>query len=173
MLAIKGMEMPKSCEECPFYTYYAGVEEADCRITGEETYNVKSGERHEKCPLKQEACEDCISRKVAIDAAWNLNLETSYDNEKVEEMLKDLPPVQPKQERRTGQWVKHDTGHSIYYDCSLCGCAAPATETADSVLWKLSNFCPDCGASMQNKGTRRITYTDDIDAGGKNYICNF
>lgn len=47
-----------------------------------------------------------------------------------------------------GHWVKHDTGHSTYYDCSLCGCLAPCTETADSFIWKLSNFCPDCGAKM-------------------------
>jgi len=50
---------------------------------------------------------------------------------------------------KTAHWVKHDTGHSTYYDCSLCGCAAPCTETADSFIWKLSNFCPDCGAKME------------------------
>lgn len=53
---------------------------------------------------------------------------------------------------RKGCWVKHDTGHSIYYDCSLCGCAAPCTETADKFLWKLSNYCPDCGSEMCNAG---------------------
>jgi len=45
--------------------------------------------------LKQEHCEDCVSRKVAKEYAWNLCLETSYDNEKVVEMLDDLPSVKP------------------------------------------------------------------------------
>ena len=50
---------------------------------------------------------------------------------------------------KTGHWVKHNTpNNTYYYDCSLCGCVAPCTETADSYLWKLSNFCPDCGAKM-------------------------
>ena len=49
-----------------------------------------------------------------------------------------------------GHWIKHNTPNNTYYDCSLCGCVAPCTETADSYLWKLSNFCPDCGAKMEN-----------------------
>jgi hypothetical protein len=52
--------------------------------------------------------------------------------------------------RKTGKWIKHDTGHSIYYSCSLCSCVAPYTETEDKILWKLSNFCPDCGAKIGN-----------------------
>ena len=46
--------------------------------------------------LEQQPCEDCISREEAINEADNLSLETSYDNEKVEQMLRDLPSVQPK-----------------------------------------------------------------------------
>ena len=41
---------------------------------------------------------------------------------------------------KVGQWERHNTGHSIYYDCSLCRCLAPCTETADSWIWKLSKF---------------------------------
>ena len=48
-----------------------------------------------------------------------------------------------------GHWVEHNTPNSTYYDCSLCGCVAPCTEFADGFLWKLSNFCPDCGADMR------------------------
>ena len=50
MIAIKDFEMPKDCSSCPCYTYY-NVNDADCRITGEELQNVKPGERHPKCPL--------------------------------------------------------------------------------------------------------------------------
>jgi len=45
--------------------------------------------------LEKESCEDCVSRKVAKENALNLCLETSYDNEKVVEMLDDLPSVKP------------------------------------------------------------------------------
>ena len=57
-----------------------------------------------------------------------------------------------------GQWIKHDTGHSIYYNCSLCGCAAPCTETADKILWKMANYCPDCGAKMKSEGIKYEQY---------------
>lgn len=57
--------------------------------------------------------------------------------------------VTKSQEPNEGHWIKHDTSRGYYYDCSLCGCLAPCTETADSFLWKLSKFCPDCGAKME------------------------
>lgn len=55
-----------------------------------------------------------------------------------------------KQERIKSKWVKHNMPNgTYYYDCFTCGCVAPFTETADSFLWKLSNFCPDCGCRME------------------------
>ena len=46
---------------------------------------------------------DCISRAKAIEEADKLCLETGYDNEKVEEMLRELPSVTP-QEPKTFKW---------------------------------------------------------------------
>lgn len=63
----------------------------------------------------------------------------------------DKYKVKNAPQRKIGKWVKHDTGHSIYYDCSLCGCVAPCTETADKILWKMANYCPDCGAKMEKE----------------------
>jgi hypothetical protein len=60
-----------------------------------------------------------------------------------------LPSVTPT--RKKGKWVKHEGHHSTYYDCSLCGCFAPCTKTTDGFIWKLSNYCPDCGAEMKRK----------------------
>ena len=66
--------------------------------------NGKCAERHKQIAewlkelkklKEQEHCEDCVSRKVAKENALNLCLETSYDNEKVVEMLDDLPSVKP------------------------------------------------------------------------------
>lgn len=45
--------------------------------------------------FEREPCEDAVSRKTAKENALNLCLETSYDNEKVVEMLDDLPSVRP------------------------------------------------------------------------------
>ena len=60
----------------------------------------------------------------------------------------------PCEERKTGKWIRHDTGHSIYYDCSLCSCLAKCTETADGFIWMLSKYCPDCGAEMKGSEGR-------------------
>ena len=59
-----------------------------------------------------------------------------------------------EQEPKMGHWIEHNTPNNTYYDCSLCGCVAPCTETADSFLWKLSNFCPDCGAKMESEDNK-------------------
>ena len=51
---------------------------------------------------------------------------------------------------KTGQWVKKKGGNdNYYYECSKCGCLSPYTEYADSIIWKKSNYCPDCGSIME------------------------
>ena len=60
-----------------------------------------------------------------------------------------------------GYWIKHNTPNWAYYDCSLCSCVATCTETTDSYLWKLSNFCPDCGAKMGNDRKRMVEVKKD------------
>lgn len=45
--------------------------------------------------LDKEPCVDAVSRAEAKKLAWDLELETCYDNEKVVEMLDDLPSVTP------------------------------------------------------------------------------
>ena len=54
-------------------------------------------------------------------------------------------------ERKKGKWVKHVTGHNIYYDCSRCSYIAPWMETADAILWEMTNYCPNCGARMEGE----------------------
>lgn len=67
------------------------------------------------------------------------------------EGFKNAPTVDAATMKR-GRWIKHNTGHSIYYSCSLCDYIAPYTETADKILWKIANFCPNCGANMKKDG---------------------
>ena len=102
-----------------------------------------------------EPCEDAISRSSLLsklDDCYKEKIKIAPDNMtegfmQVEKLIKQELPV--TSQLKIGSWIRHDTGHSIYYDCSLCGCCAPCTETADKMLWKLANYCPDCGAKMQ------------------------
>lgn len=103
-------------------------------------------------PVTPQPCGDAISRKDTCNAIikrLGIKDETFLlESERaIYQQILAMPPVTPWPE--IGHWIKHDTGHSIYYDCSLCACIAPCTETADTLLWKLSNYCPDCGAKME------------------------
>lgn len=72
-------------------------------------------------------------------------LDVAVDALKNSDETKHVTTPQPKM----GQWIRVDTGHSVYYKCSECDCLAPCTETNDSFIWKLSTYCPDCGIKMQ------------------------
>lgn len=101
--------------------------------------------------LKYGQCQkrNAISRDAVLDGALYTETEEGWSGMTVDvKYIEALPSVNPQQ--KTGYWIKHNTGHSIYYDCSLCGCVAPCTEFADSFIWKLSAYCPDCGAKMKN-----------------------
>ena len=90
-------------------------------------------------------CEDAVSRKDVLLQLTGVNLSTKSTDELIalfNKRIKSLPSVTPT--RKKGKWIKHED----YYDCSLCGCLAPCTETANSFIWKLSSYCPDCGAEM-------------------------
>lgn len=55
MVALKGMEMPKCCIQCPVF----GGEYGDCNIIG-KTKADATEERAENCPLAEiVTCKDC------------------------------------------------------------------------------------------------------------------
>ena len=92
-------------------------------------------------------------RLIDADAAIDvLNHMCSEDfdglivnRQKVESMLKALPPAQSK--RKTGYWIEHENADIVegyyvpMYECSCCH------------IWKNdnSNYCPDCGADMRGE----------------------
>ncbi len=94
--------------------------------------------------------EDCISRQAALDCLTASGLKKFDFILDTRNKIKKLPSIdlQPK----IGYWIKHEYSHSVYFNCCLCGCVAPCTETADELIWKLSSYCPDCGAKMENGG---------------------
>ena len=122
-----------------------------------ETDKVNCGETNCNNCVNHNYCdyEDAVSREAAKKLYCNICMDKNicYRNkENCEELnlFENLPSVTPKQ--RTGQWVKIETGHSVYYKCSECDCIAPCTEVCDDFIWKLSAYCPDCGKKMENGG---------------------
>ena len=101
--------------------------------------------------LRQESCEDAISRKEAKKLAWDLELETCYDNERVVEMLDDLPSV--KHTQKTGRWIFVDNAHE-HARCSECDYG-----NVDLFNGKPHNYCPNCGSLMMNN-ERTLEYID-------------
>lgn len=87
-----------------------------------------------------------MTREEIIQGLRDIDTCQIWESEVHDEAIKAL-----EQEPKKSYWIEHDT----YYDCSLCGCVAPCTEMTDSFLWKLSNYCPDCGAKMENQMYRR------------------
>ena len=146
----------------------------------EETWNKKTCKQILEA-LKPEPCDDCISRQAVLEIQvkyaehigatkyWQMRDDiralpsvtpqyTEAEIQKMQELeqaeIQKAYELGKAEQQKTGRWIKHDTGHSIYYDCSLCGCVAPCTETADKILWKMANYCYDCGAKMENDGER-------------------
>lgn len=88
--------------------------------------------------LKQEPCEDAISRQEALGCCRN------EWEEEVEMRLKSLPPVNPQP--KTGHWINVNEGkwNTIpAYKCSACGANADLRDWSGE-----SPFCPWCGAKM-------------------------
>lgn len=70
---------------------------------------------------------------------WRERLDT---RERIENLVKRMPTVQP--ERKKAKWIRHGAkeGHIIEkYTCSECDYYFGT---------KTSNFCPNCGAEMEN-----------------------
>ena len=105
---------------------------------------------------------DCISRAKAIEEADKLCLETGYDNEKVEEMLRELPPVTPI--RSKGHWIgRKKVGFGEWKDVTvlvnLKGCVTDSCECSECGDWLTGSdeyecsarYCPNCGVKMESE----------------------
>ena len=84
--------------------------------------------------------DDLISRQAAIEAIDSFNVfESRSDQIKLEQMIGELPPVQP--ERIKGRWTRDNA-------CSECGCQPWFSGDIHNY-----NFCPHCGADMREVTT--------------------
>ena len=87
--------------------------------------------------LKQEPCEDCISRKEAIEFASGACHPANVAKE-----LAKLTPVTPIP--RTGHWITLDYQRSKF-KCSVCQTEGYVDTSMYEPIW---NYCPNCGCRM-------------------------
>ena len=95
--------------------------------------------------LKQEPCEDCISREVVKHLVKQSCLDLSNLNATniMLDKIAELPCVEPS--RPHGEWTVYDHGYGlIYLKCSLCD----KTYQQGRAEYNY-NFCPNCGADMR------------------------
>lgn len=98
--------------------------------------------------LKQEPCEDIISRKELYNALYEEfhdeyapNNITRVDLGAVRNFVKDFPPAIPA--RKKGKWINIDKTHSR---CDRCESVFEIASANGE-----SNFCPNCGAEMESE----------------------
>jgi len=90
--------------------------------------------------LEQEPCEDCISRQTVLDVLkemWNKYSDANDAMQESIDTIEALPPITPQQ--KTGEWIDGK--------CSRCGTHAPYWAMAST--YYCSDYCPNCGAKMQ------------------------
>ena len=137
--AIQILEQRAFCGECVVENYTC----AEC----DEAFDVAIK------LLKQEPCEDAISRQAVLDLAKKGVLISNGNYESVCKAINELPSVTPQP--KTGHWIdpQQDDGMSdpIYYQvrCSNCGFDFdPQTFYQELKQYGADSFCPNCGAKM-------------------------
>ena len=100
MIAIKDMEMPKRCKDCPMVYTDITADCYWCNLGANESLGFDDGNiKLHDCPLISiEQSEDCVSRQAVIDELNRLGRhafkdDTDYDT--LFDFIDSLPPVTP------------------------------------------------------------------------------
>lgn len=112
----------------------------------------------EQILLKQQSCEDCISRKAVLDALdkskytnefceehhidWSINLGMAHI------VVNELKPVTPT--RPTGKWISRWYGDKHFHVCSECS-KEFSYDAKTGIDITNYNFCPNCGAKLKEE----------------------
>lgn len=92
--------------------------------------------------LKQEPCEDAISRKAVIDIWHTSYSDNREENDEIQykKIAFELPPVTPIREH--GEWIRVD---DTKCKCSKCEIIHFIAQYPHGKI----DFCPNCGADMR------------------------
>ena len=129
------------CQDCPENKDGECMTESHCFEVKQMAINA----------LKQEPCEDAVSRQAVLDAISRIGLFKSDTREvqAVAECLRaaeKLPFVMPT--RPKGQWIGIDEEPHEDYECGRCGYVC-STFTANIKPSEEYKYCPNCGAEMK------------------------
>ena len=147
-------------EKCDSYNSYEGCYECDLGYKqgniGEQIESLKLAIK----ALKQEPCEDAISRKSVLDslveymdAFYNENgrmmysdhIITNADCNDLKEWIRSFPSVNPQ--AKTGHWNAYEVFQGgikeEWLECSECKWS--------NALVIPRKYCPNCGARMMEK----------------------
>lgn len=127
-------------------------EEASCVLHCPDAYGGIYGQKYGAALahcfelLKQQPCEDAVSRQAVLDACdQSINIFDATDR------IKELPSVTPQytdeEQQKKGHWEKVNTAreyNSDAYECSECKYIIWTYKDADR-KW---NYCPNCGCRM-------------------------
>ena len=86
--------------------------------------------------LRQEPCEDVISRARVVD--WLHNCTDDSIEHAIDSNLEFIPSVTPKP--KMGRWIFPNPSTEMICECSLCG--------GNGRAFGKDNYCPNCGAEM-------------------------
>ena len=95
--------------------------------------------------LKQQPCEDCVSREAVLDIVNNpLNIRLA-------DIIQALPSVTPKE--KTGHWIKrHYTKlNGIRFSMDVCNQCFEEFSYDHETGIGTYNYCPNCGAKMEEE----------------------
>lgn len=106
----------------------------------------KAGYSQARFDLEQESCDDCVSRKAAIDACLKgLNRKEMVSN------IKALPPVTSAEKVAHWEYVQYDGNPNIgNWHCSKCRAIVNYKPTYNWEKKPYHKFCPNCGRKMED-----------------------
>ena len=93
--------------------------------------------------IKQQPCDDAISREEAIRVAEQGQIQ-GYEWQF--KKLCNLPSVTPQ--RKTGKWIILDECANEGVYCSECHKKVFKLEFSPTMKWQNFEYCPNCGAKM-------------------------
>lgn len=129
-ILIKGMTMPKNCEECRFNV------DGWCYVCKPQSEEERKRITTNYCPL--------IEGSSVVSREEYEGLELVCKN--YEEALKDAVDELEKSGRKRGKIIINEFGNE---SCSVCHYGLVLFITDENNTLKKPNYCPNCGADMR------------------------